>query len=105
MTTKKEDEILRQLLKIYGVEYEALNLAEECGELIKEISKSVRYGKEHPGNVLPDAFKENIADEMADVCIKVDQMIIAFGLDPLDVQDAREKKMIRLSKKLEKLSD
>ena len=96
----KEEELHRRILEKYGIEFEALIAAEECGELIKELSKAVRYGRTHTG-ALPESYRLGIAEEMADVRIKIRQMIIAYGLNEADIREIEEKKLCRMGKLLE----
>ena len=95
----KEEELHRRILEKYGIEFEALIAAEECGELIKELSKAVRYGKTHTG-ALPESYRLGIAEEMADVRIKIRQMITAYGIKEADIQEIEEKKLRQLEKLL-----
>lgn len=96
----KEEELHRRILEKYGIEFEALIAAEECGELVKELSKAVRYGRTHTGS-LPESYRLGIAEEMADVRIKIRQMIVAYGLNEADIREIEEKKLCRMGKLLE----
>lgn len=65
------DEVYRKALLIYGIEKQRIKAIEELSELQKELCKSA-LGADN---------RTAIADEIADVCIMVDQMIYAYGLD------------------------
>lgn len=88
-----ENEIHRKVLEKHGVVFEAMIAAEECGELVKELSKALRWGDAHPGCALPESYTLCIAEEMADVRIKIRQMMVAFGISEADVQDIETKKL------------
>lgn len=101
MTRKEEEEVLRHTLERYGVEHQALVTAEECGELVKAVSKAIRYGVSHPCAKLPESFKGDIAEEIADVQIMTGQMMIAYGISEAEVSEQREIKYRRLKKEEE----
>lgn len=87
----RERDIFTAALNIYGGEAQAKMLLEEMAELQKEICKYWR-GKHN---------LEEIADEMADVEIMLDQMKLLFQNGGL-VQQHREYKVDRLLERLAK---
>ena len=96
MTIQRKQQILGRLIDRYGIEMEVIITGEEMSELFKELSKAVRYAKDHTGQVLPEGFRENIAGEMADVFIKIDQMMLLYGISAGKVETLKEEKLERL---------
>lgn len=75
----------------YGIDNQIIMVFEEMAELQKELSKFKRGS----GNT------ENIAEEIADVQIMLEQMILFFDLNSR-VEWYKEEKIERLSKRLAK---
>ena len=86
----EEKDILRAAIAKYGKSAQMLMVLEEMSELQKEICKAFR-GKD---NV------EEIADEVADVEIMLDQLKIIFQIED-EVWNHRRFKLARLLKRLE----
>lgn len=63
-------ELIKELIATRGIHYQCDVAKEECSELIKEVCKMTR-GK---GNI------QNLAEEMADVAICIEQLQIMFGI-------------------------
>lgn len=63
-------ELIKDLIATRGIHYQCDVAKEECSELIKEVCKMTR-GK---GNI------QNLAEEMADVAICIEQLQIMFGI-------------------------
>lgn len=83
-------QILYDAIKKYGVDAQLKMAIEEMSELTKEICKNFR-GKEN---------KEQIAEEIADVEIMIEQLKIMFGCS-VEVMRFKEWKMARLEERLE----
>lgn len=85
----KRHELLNTALDTYGAEKQTLKLAEEVGELLKELSKNA-WGADN---------RAHIAEEIADVRIMLDQMEILHGVEYL-CYEYEKAKLHRLAKRL-----
>lgn len=88
-----EKEILTKAVDTWGVTAQITMVYEEMAELQKELCKNFR-GKE---NV------DEIAEEVADVEIMLEQLKIIFNIDDL-VEEERKRKLERLEQRLVKYS-
>jgi NTP pyrophosphatase (non-canonical NTP hydrolase) len=84
-----EKEVLQKAIKSYGVDMQLTVCIEEMSELIKELCKAKREM----------AKLENIAEEMADVKIMLDQLEIIFG-NSEDVTACYHSKVNRLKTRM-----
>lgn len=84
-----ETAILKQALDTYGAEAQTLMMFEEMSELQKELCKHAR-GADN---------RENIAEEIADVLIMLDQMMILHDCAGA-VAEYRHRKITRLAERL-----
>lgn len=89
-----ESEVLQRALDTYGSLPQIVMIFEEMSELQKELCKYLR-GK---------YSLENIAEEIADVEIMLEQMMMLFCCAD-DVRDWRRRKVARLKKRLDGDSD
>ena len=85
-----EAEVLQRALDTYGSVPQIAMVFEEMSELQKELCKYLR-GKYSPAN---------IAEEIADVEIMLEQMKMLFGCTD-DVHDVRRRKVERLKERLD----
>jgi len=69
----------RLIMDHYGAENQALQLCEECGELIQASSKYVRQGG-------APITKEAMIDEIVDVMVVADQFLLLFGVSDEDIE-------------------
>lgn len=87
-------ELLKRAIKTYGVDAQCLMAIEEMSELTKAICKEHRArGKENYGDTLM-----NIAEEIADVRIMLEQLCIIYGID---TEVLEKEKLKRLYERLE----
>ena len=91
MSEENEQRILRDALEVYGAESQTLMLFEEMSELQKELCKKAR-GKKN---------KLEIAEEIADVQIMLEQMILLHNCE-LAVAEFRRAKLCRLEENLKR---
>lgn len=84
-----ETAILKQALDTYGAEAQTLMVMEEMSELQKELCKHAR-GADN---------RENIAEEIADVLIMLDQMMLLYSCKE-SVERYRDEKIKRLAERL-----
>ena len=82
--------LLDQAICKWGRELQVDMAIEECSELIQAICKRKRS---YPN-------EDNLIEEIADVCIMMDQLKLMFGIDK--VEEAIVKKLNRLKDRLEK---
>lgn len=85
-----ESEVLQRALDTYGSLPQIVMIFEEMSELQKELCKYLR-GKYSP---------ENIAEEIADVEIMLEQMKMLFCCTD-DVRNERRRKVVRLKGRLD----
>lgn len=85
-----ESEVLQRALDTYGSRAQVVMVFEEVSELQKELCKYLR-GKYSPAN---------IAEEIADVEIMLEQMKMLFCCAD-DVHDVRRRKVERLKERLD----
>ena len=85
-----ESQVLRRALDTYGSMLQIVMVFEEMSELQKELCKYLR-GKYAPAN---------IAEEIADVEIMLEQMKMLFCCAE-DVRDVRRRKVERLKERLD----
>ena len=82
--------VIEMAIESYGHTPQKIVAMEELSELIKEISKDLRG----QGKI------ENILEEMADVIVMLEQLKVMYGLTIYDIQEAVDKKLERLEKRL-----
>lgn len=85
-----ETEVLQRALDTYGYDLQIMMVFEEMSELQKELCKYLR-GKYSP---------KNIAEEIADVEIMLEQMKMLFCCTD-DVRNERRRKVERLKERLD----
>lgn len=85
----KPSDIYALALKKWGLEFQIIMLGEEQAELFKAVSKRIRKGKD-------GATNENIAEEIADCEIMMEQIALAFGIPRYLIDDAKKEKIERL---------
>ena len=84
-------EVLQDAIKVYGPELQQIIAIEEMSELQKEICKNKR-GRDNIGQ---------IAEEIADVLICIDQLKIMFDIEEL-VEEWKNAKVMRLNNRIAK---
>lgn len=88
--TDEQKEILKEAIKHYGAQMQVNVAIEEMSELTKELCKSVRN----------NANYANIAEEIADVTIMLEQLKIIFALSPKAIEDIKDYKLRRLESRI-----
>ena len=83
-------DILEKAIEVYGADLQKQVAIEEMAELTKEICKDLR-GK---GN------REHIIEEMADVCIMLDQLMIIYDIETNEMLDEIDIKTARLEERI-----
>ena len=85
-------DILEKAIEVYGADLQKQVAIEEMAELTKEICKDFR-GK---GN------REHIIEEMADVCVMIDQLMIIYDIETNELLDEIDIKITRLEERISK---
>lgn len=86
--TKEERELLKEAIRIYGIDAQEGMLYEEMGELMSAINKLKRRRVD----------KNVVIEEIADVQIILNQITIFFGEH--EVNAVKKKKLARLKERL-----
>ena len=81
-------DVYDRAIEHYGREKQCMMTAEECAELIQALSKALRYDGE--------SFIRQVAEEVADVEIMLEQVKRMFGLSPYMVDEYKNIKLARL---------
>ena len=95
--------IYRAAIEVFGGDMQVAVAIEEMAELTKELCKAQRVTFAARGG-LGDGLIDNhdeIAEEIADVQIALEEMMLLFGV-PVEVQIARRQKLARLEMRIEK---
>lgn len=87
--TKNQIDIMNKAITTYGRDLQMLMAIEEMSELTKEICKYKRHG----------FYVDNIAEEIADVTIMLEQLKMMFDVYP-EVETNIDLKLQRLEKRL-----
>lgn len=90
MTEEERIALYIKALKEYGIEAQRMMVVEETGELLNALAKE-RRGR---------ATNSDVITELADVAIMIEQMAVNFGY--VDFKEEKERKLKRLSERLEK---
>lgn len=89
MTYGERERIYKKAIEQYGPFHQTVIAMEEMAELIKELSKNYRS----------ETNRANIAEEVADVRIMMEQLCIIYDIKD-DVERETKKKLARLEKRL-----
>ena len=81
-------DVYDKAIEHYGREKQCMMTAEECAELIQALSKALR----HEG----ESFIRQVAEEVADVEIMLEQVKRMFGLSSAMVEEYKRIKLARL---------
>lgn len=88
---------LANIINHYGYECQRHKLKEECEELIKAISDYIEYEEKS------DIFE--VAEEMADVMVLIEQFQIKFSIPYEHIKDIMEYKALRQEYRIKHKSD
>ena len=86
----ESSQVLEKAIEVYGKDLQKQVAIEEMAELTKEICKDFR-GK---GN------REHIIEEIADVCIMLDQLMIIYDIETNEMLDEIDIKTARLEERI-----
>lgn len=95
---EKRKTINQKIIDFYGIKEQSIVAMEECSELIQAISKCIRY---------PDAkkYKGDLAEEIADVCIVIEQLKIMYGVDDKTIKNIKLEKKHRQLERIGNLTN
>ena len=82
----------------YGIEMQSLVAVEELSELQKAITKLIRYPEKSTKPLEYKGLRSNLAEEMADVLIVMDQMNYYYGVSDDEINDIIQAKQERMMK-------
>lgn len=92
-----KEKIYEEAMKRYGIAAQSMILAEEAGELVQATSKLLRL---NDMSRLGE-FKEQLAEEIADVQIMIEQVSRYYGITAYMVSKQKFRKLVRLADRLE----
>jgi NTP pyrophosphatase (non-canonical NTP hydrolase) len=90
MDIRVSKRLLMTAVELWGTTAQLLMLIEETTELNKEIYKTLRG----------DNVRSHVVDEMADVIIMIDQTRLIMNITQEEVQEAVDRKLIRLNERI-----
>ena len=93
MKSENDNPILKQAIKVFGIDSQIDQSIEEMSELIQALIKRRRG----------IATGDNVSEEMADVLIMMEQLLIIFNNDD-EVSRHQEEKLIRLKNRLDHMT-
>lgn len=82
----------------YGIGMQSLVAVEELSELQKAITKLIRYPEKSIKPLEYKGLRSNLAEEMADVLIVMDQMKYYYGISDDEINDIIQAKQERMMK-------
>lgn len=89
MTEAEKNSIYMDAIDYYGTENQALKACEECGELVRAISRAYSTG-----------MRDNLIEEIADVEVVVEQQMLIHGISRSDIEHVKEEKIERLRRRI-----
>ena len=95
-TTFRQDKIIRETVNIYG-DKQYMTAVEEMAELMQAISKYLRIynsGCDDVSQIQKEQIN-NIAAEMADVYVMLEQLQLMLNIKNADIQSVIDKKLNR----------
>lgn len=105
-----QDDRIRQIAEYYGYESQSHQLVEEMGELMQALNKFWRLLKQQEGakvspvKLTPIKALHDIAEEIADVAICLEQVAVLTGVER-EVMRVKEEKIQRELRRMEGESD
>lgn len=100
---KFDNNLLHNATVMFGSERQSLIAMEECSELCQSISKCLRYyDSRNYNSEVNDKYRDNLAEEVADVLIMIEQLKEIYNVNEQDIQEWINKKEGRLKENLKK---
>ena len=91
-TTIHQRKIMKKALEKNGKFKQSVIAMEECSELIKAISKMIRYSSDEDSVCM---YKDNLIEEMADVYIILDELKMMYDILEFDIEQMINQKIDR----------
>ena len=91
-TTIHQRKIMKKALEKNGKLRQSVIAMEECSELIKAISKMIRYSYDEDLN---SVYRDNLIEEMADVYIILDELKMMYNILEFDIEEMIKRKIDR----------
>ena len=82
---------LERIIKHYSPDAQVVKATEELSELIAELSR----------DAIGDGNKISIVEEMADVLVMIEQLMIIYDIEPLEIDEVFNEKVNRTLNKIE----
>ena len=100
---------IKKITSHYDFSNQVMQLSEECAELIQAVNKYRRFrgSKNTRDEIIASAndsnmLIQNIAEEIADVDIMLEQMKVLLNLNPSAIEQIKEKKVNRQLARIER---
>ena len=100
---------IKKITSHYDFSNQVMQLSEECAELIQAVNKYRRFrgAKNTRDEIIASAndsnmLIQNIAEEIADVDIMLEQMKVLLNLNPEAIEKIKEKKVNRQLARIER---
>lgn len=89
---------IKRIADFYDIDNQSRQLSEECAELIQAVNKYHRFNNSTDINMLI----QNIAEEIADVEVMLEQMKHLLDINPEAIEAIKEKKVNRQLERIER---
>lgn len=91
-TTMHHRKVMKKSIEKNGKVKQSVIAMEECSELIKAISKMIRYSSDEDSVCM---YKEDLIEEMADVYIILDELKMMYDVLEFDIEQMIKQKIDR----------
>ena len=92
ITTIHNRKVMKEAIKKNGKLRQSVIAMEECSELIKAISKMIRYSYDEDLN---SVYRDDLIEEMADVYIILDELKMMYDILEFDIEEVIKRKIDR----------
>lgn len=92
ITTIHNKKVMKKVIKKNGKLKQSVIAMEECSELIKAISKMIRYSYDED---LDSVYRDDLIEEMADVYIILDELKMMYNILEFDIEKMIKQKIDR----------
>lgn len=92
VTTIHNKKVMKKVIEKNGKLKQSVIAMEECSELIKAISKMIRYSYDED---LDSVYRDDLIEEMADVYIILDELKMMYNILEFDIEEMIKQKIDR----------
>lgn len=92
VTTIHNKKVMKKIIEKNGKLKQSVIAMEECSELIKAISKMIRYSYDED---LDSVYRDDLIEEMADVYIILDELKMMYNILEFDIEEMIKQKIDR----------